>query len=160
METGYNKNNWNLIFERLNFQLHPMTYLVWGTEWKSWPLEIKPQVEVATSCPFPRTPIVHTNQIIDDCMVPVQDFILLLSMNGVFPFCFYLLTAENMSTVHSHNGWGGKLIPWGMRLFGLSWDILDIYSFFPFVLFQYTVKKLCHKSESMFCKVHICICYL
>lgn len=134
--------------------------LVLDTEWKPWPLEINPPVETATSCPFPWTPIVLTNQSTGDCMVPVQGFILLLSMNGVFPFCFYLLTAENMSAVHSHNGWGGKLILWGLRLFGLSWDILDIYSFFPFVLFQDTVKRLCHKSESMFCKVHICIRYL
>lgn len=145
---------------KTEFSTSYMTDLILDTEWKSWPLEINPQVEMATSCPFPRTPIIYINQIVDDCVVPVQDFILFLSMNRVFPFCFYLLTAENMSTVHSHNEWGGKLILWGLRLFGLSWDILDIYCFFPFVLFQYTVARLCHKSESMFCKVHICICYL
>lgn len=145
---------------KTEFSTSYMTYLILETEWKSWPLETNPQVEMATSCPFPRTAIIHINQIIDDCVVPVQDFILFLSMKGVFPLCFYLLTAENMSTVHSHNEWGGKLILWGLRLFGLSWDIPDIYGFFPFVLLQYTVKRLCNKSESMFCKVHICICYL
>lgn len=71
---------------------------------------------MATSCPFPRTPIIHINQIVDDCVVPVQDFILFLSMNGVFPFCFYLLTAENMSTVHSHNEWGWEINSLGTEI--------------------------------------------
>lgn len=137
-------------------------HLILDTEWKPWSLEIKvsPPIEMPTSCPFSRTPIIPSNQIIDICLVPVQNFTLLLPMNEVFPFCFYLLTAENMSIVYSHNEWGGKLILWELRLFSLSWDIIDIYSFFPFVLFQYTVKRLCHKSKSVFCKVHICICYL
>lgn len=150
----------NLTFERFHVQSCPVIYLTLDIECKPWSLEINLQVEAATSCPFPGTPIIRFNQVRDSCVVPGPGFISLISMNEVFPFCFYLLTAENMSTVHSHNEWGGKSILWGPWLFGLSWDILDIYGFFPSVQLQQTVKRWGHKSENMFYKVHICICYL
>lgn len=76
-------------------------------------------VEMPSSFPFSRTLTIHSNHINDICVDPLQNFSLLLSVNGVFPFCFYLLTAENMTLVYSHNKWGGKLILLELRLFSL-----------------------------------------
>lgn len=105
-----------------------------------------------TNCPFPKALAMLINQIIEARVLPGQDFTVFLWMNWVFPFCFYFLTVQSTSRVHSHNEWGGKLIPSGLQLFALPRDTRDIYGF-PLLCYSSALLKDCTiNREACFAK--------